>query len=206
LNGQAGGQNPAPIQIWFNSPFYTLFQFPSQYSYSATLPPFSSASRLNYLILFNDNTQTVGAGPVFEYYTKTEMPSLPFWSPLSSISFCSQGIPVEPTNVTPTVVLGSLTSSIQSGFNNNINVANVITDFEVNLKEGYEGRTINYYAPQGEYRLIDIIGNRPLSEINIVCYWRDKIEGALHPIFLHSGGGASMKLLFRKRNYYSEKN
>lgn len=212
LNAQSGGQNPAPIQIWFNSPFYTLFQFPSQYNLDAILPPFTIINapdkRRNYLILFNDATQTVGAGPVFEYYTQTEMPSLPFWSPISSISFSSQGIPVEPTNVTPTVILGTdnSTSQSSSGFNNNINVANIITDFEINLFKGYEGRTINYYTPAGEYRLIDIIGNRPLSEINIIVYWRDKIEGGLHSVFLHSGGGASLKLLFRKRNYYSEKN
>ena len=136
------------------------------------------------------------------------MASLQFWSPISSVSFSSQGIPVEPTNVTPTVVLGvgNAISSDLNSLGNNINVANIITDFEINLKTGIEGRTINYYVPAGEYRLIDIIGNRPLSEINIIVYWRDKIEGTLHPMFLHSGGAASLKLLFRKRNYYSEKN
>lgn len=209
LNGQSGGGNPNPVQLWFNSPLYTLFQFPSQYNYASTLAPFTLINapekRLNYLILFN-NPVPYNTAPL-EYIIRTEMPSLPFWSPISSVSFSSQGIPVEPTNVTPTVVLGSPTgSTTASGYNNNINTANTITDFEINLIKGYEGRTINYYSPQGEYRLIDIIGNRPLSEINIIVYWRDKIEGALHPLYLHSGGGASVKLMFRKRNYYSEIN
>jgi len=210
-DAQAGGTSPNPIQIWFNSPLYTLFQFPAQYSYLATLPPFTNASRKNYLILFTELTQTITlptVPPSEVIYTQTEMPSLPFWSPVSSVSFSSQGIPVEPTNVTPTVVLGvgNSISSDLSNLGNNINVANIITDFEINLKTGVESRTINYYVPAGEYRLIDIIGNRPLSEINIIVYWRDKIEGTLHPMYLHSGGAASMKLLFRKRNFYSEKN
>jgi hypothetical protein len=104
----------------------------------------------------------------------------------------------------PTLVLGGNNSTDKSGINNNIATANVISDFEVNLIQGWETRTINYYSPAGEYRLIDIVGNRPLSEINIICYWKDKIQGGFHPIFLHSGGSASLKLLFRKRNYYSE--
>ena len=196
-DGQAGGTAPFPIQIWFNSPLYTLFQFPSQYSYTATLPPFTIASRKNYLILFTELNQTITLPTVPSsevIYTQTEMASLQFWSPISSVSFSSQGIPVEPTNVTPTVVLGvgNAISSDLNSLGNNINVANIITDFEINLKTGIEGRTINYYVPAGEYRLIDIIGNRPLSEINIIVYWRDKIEGTLHPMFLHSGGAASL--------------
>lgn len=201
LNGQSGGGNVAPIQIWFNSPFYTQFQFPNQYSYTATLPPFSADSRLNYLILFNSPSQTAPGGL---YYTKTEMPSLPFWNPLSSIVFCSQAIPIEPTNVTPTIVLGSDTNTDKSGTNNNINVANVISDFEINQLTGIENRTIQYYVPSSDYRLIDILGSRPLSEINITVFWRDKLIGSLIPLYLHSGGAASLKLLFRKRNFYSE--
>ena len=203
LNTQAVGGTPQPFptQIWFNSPLYTQFQFPAQYSYSATQPPFSY---LNYLILFNSSLQTVTIGANTFYYTKTETPSLQFWSPLSSVVFCSQSIPVEPTNQIPTIVLGSTTNTDTSGFNNNISVANIISDFEVNLVKGYEGRTINYYSPPGEYRLLDIIGNRPLSELNVIVYWRDKLIGALHPVVLHSGGAASLKILFRKRNFFSE--
>jgi len=205
LNTQAGGTVQAfPTQIWFNSPLYTLFQFPAQYSYIATLPPFNADSRLNYLILFNAPLQTVVVGLNTLNYTKTETPSLQFWSPLSSVVFCSQSIPVEPTNQIPTIVLGSSTNTAGSGINNNIAVANIISDFEVNLVKGFEGRTINYYSPPGEYRMLDIIGNRPLSELNVVVYWRDKLIGGLHPIVLHSGGAASIKILFRKKNFFSE--
>jgi hypothetical protein len=123
---------------------------------------------------------------------------------LSSVVFCSQSIPVEPTNQIPTIVLGSTTNTDQSGFNNNISVANIISDFEVNLVKGYEGRTINYYSPPGEYRMLDIIGNRPLSELNVIVYWRDKLIGSLHPVVLHSGGAASLKILFRKKNFFSQ--
>jgi hypothetical protein len=202
LNAQVGGTPQAyATQIWFNSPLYTLFQFPAQYSYSATQPPFSY---LNYQILFNAPLQTVTIlGNTF-YYTKTETPSLQFWSPLSSVVFCSQSIPVEPTNQIPTIVLGSSTNTDKNGVNNNINVANIISDFEVNLVKGYEGRSINYYSPPGEYRLLDVIGNRPLSELNVIVYWRDKLIGALHPVVLHSGGAASLKILFRKKNFFSQ--
>ena len=215
LNTQGGGSGSGAAgasQIWFNSPLYTLFQLPAQYSYAATLPPFvAPASSLNYLILFNSPTQTVVSNPVVSppdgplIYSKTETPSLQFWSPLSSVVFCSQAIPIEPTNMIPTIILGSDTSTDKSGSNNNLGVANVISDFEVNLVKGFEGRTISYYSPPGEYRLLDIIGNRPLSEINVIVYWRDKLIGALHPLVLHSGGAASLKILFRKKSFFSDR-
>jgi len=202
LNGQSGGTVVVGAsQMWFNSPLYTLLQFPAQYSETATFPPFSSASRLNYLLLFNVPTQVVSAGII---YAKTETPTLQFWSPLSSVVFTSQAIPIEPTNTIPTIILGSNTSTDKSGINNNLSVANVISDFEVNLVKGFEGRTINYYTPPGEYRMIDIIGNRPLSELNVIVYWRDKLVGTLHPVVLHSGGAASLKILFRKKNFFSQ--
>jgi len=214
LNTQAGGSgvgSAGASQIWFNSPLYTLFQLPAQYSYDSTLPPFAApGSSLNYLILFNSPTQTVVSDPVVAppsgplIYSKTETASLQFWSPLSSVVFTSQAIPIEPTNTIPTIVLGSDTNTDKSGINNNLSVANVISDFEVNLVKGFEGRTINYYTPPGEYRMIDIIGNRPLSELNVIVYWRDKLIGGLHPVVLHSGGAASLKILFRKKNFFSQ--
>lgn len=182
-------------EIFFNSSLNTLFNGFSTYIQSLIEP-----NGRNYRLLFLDPTQATTLNNVNYVYSTTEYPVLPFWSPLSSIVFQSQGIPVEPTNTAPTTVVGGSIGAL----NNNANLAPVITDFDINFVTGTEGRSIMYYAVQGEYRFFDLNTNRPLAELNIIASWRDKIAGTLHPIYLFSGGGASLKLLFRKKNFYSQ--
>lgn len=131
----------------------------------------------------------------------SEYPCVPFMCPMLSIVFCSQGIPIEPTNVCPTNVTGTNTSFAST--NNNLNLNATLTDIDINLITGIEGRTITYYASTGEYRFIDLRSNRPLSDISIKCMWKDKLSGSLHNLDLASGGAGSLKLLFRKKNFYT---
>jgi hypothetical protein len=126
--------------------------------------------------------------------------SLVAWSPVQSILFTTTMVPVNPTNVGTPSVLGSVASINLAGGSNN-NISNTLTDFELPLTRGTEVcQGILYYAPTSEYRLFDLLSDQPLSTINIAAYWKDKY-GFRHTYFLEPTGSASLKILFRKKDF-----
>jgi len=188
------------LTLYFNSALYTLFNGLSAIQNGWVNSTATPIRAKNYQILIDDGQTTTINGVVWNYCL-TEYPTLPFWSPVSSIVFTSQGIPVEPTNSNPTNAVGNATNL--GAVNNNINLASVITDFDINLNTGTEPRQIVYYATAGEYRFFDLNSNTPLADININAGWKDKITGSIHNMYLFTGGGATLKLLFRKKSFYS---
>jgi hypothetical protein len=126
--------------------------------------------------------------------------SLVAWSPVQSILFTTTMVPVNPTNTGSPSVLGSVASINVAGGNNN-NISNTLTDFELPLTRGTEVcQGILYYAPTSEYRLFDLLSDQPLSTINIAAYWKDRF-GFKHTYFLEPTGSASLKILFRKKDF-----
>jgi hypothetical protein len=187
-------------QIYMNSSLYTLFN-----GLSSVNLGFNTTTSKNVRIQMLDNGQSVVVNGITYGYMLTEYPCVPFWSPVSSIVFTSNGIPVEPTNTNPTNFFGNSPISDLGANSSSINLQPTITDFDINYETGTEGRQITYYAATGEYRFFDLNTNRPLNQINVQCYWKDKIIGSLHTMYLYSGGAATLKLLFRKKNYFSGK-
>lgn len=123
--------------------------------------------------------------------------SIPSMSPVNSIVFQTTSIPVNNTLTGAPAFLGP---NLQ---NNNAlqNNAGVLTDFQVPLVSGTEySGSILYYLPSSEYRLLDLISNSPTQVLNIVVYWLDKI-GNYHFFPIKNQGGASLKLLFRKKTF-----
>ena len=188
-------------QIGFNSALYTLFNGLNSRVNGWVNSPQTPIGATNYLLLFQSQLTTT-FNNIQYIYSITEYPVVEYWSPLSSIVFTTLSIPVEPTNSNPTSVIGAPTTNLGQ-VNNNINLDNIITDFNIELINGLETRTITYYYTQGEYRFFDLNSNTSLADININACWRDKITGKLHTMYLFTGGGASLKLLFRKKNFYS---
>ena len=192
-------------RMYFNSSLYTLFN-----GLSAVVNGFDNTSPLdttlgkNYLISFLNEFQTTTykIATVDEefVYMLSEYPVVPFWCPVSSLVFQSNTIPVEATNTAPTNIAG-VPASIAT-INNNLNLSNIITDFDINLITGTESRQITYYDAN-PYRFFDLNSNRPIGEINISVLWKDKLTGSTHPFKIFSGSGGSIKILFRKKNFYS---
>jgi hypothetical protein len=83
----------------------------------------------------------------------------------------------------------------QSG-NNNIQ-SQVITDFAT---DGIY-KPIITYIPSGEYRRVSLVGDKPLSNIDISVYYKDR-QGRLNPVLLPAGCSISIKLLFEKKSEY----
>jgi hypothetical protein len=80
----------------------------------------------------------------------------------------------------------------------------VLTDFATPLLTGTEYKPSISYVPQAEFRLAELYGEGALNSIYINVYWKDKF-GILHPLLLEVGGTAYIKIMFRKKTYYTTK-
>jgi len=131
------------------------------------------------------------------YQFSQEASSVPSWTPVSSIVFVSYTIPVNSTESGTPQFLGKNPTS-----NNSINnLSNTITDFEISQDVGTEiANCVLQYQPTAEYRLLDLNSNNALSQLHIKVYWKDK-WGQMHEYYLSYGSTASLKLLFRKKNF-----
>jgi hypothetical protein len=126
-----------------------------------------------------------GVSAVQEYST------LSLLSPVMSVVFTSNDIPVVQNNISSPLLFyqnKNVTTGSVSGITNSI-----ITDFTV---DGLYNPSITY-TPTSQYREINLIGDRPLNSININVYWQNTL-GELVPFRLLSGATASVKLLFSK--------
>ena len=95
-----------------------------------------------------------------------------------------------------------ISSTNRTSFGNGLpNITNVLTDFQIAFSVANHYKPVISYAPQDEYRLIDVYGTQDLSRIDLQVDWKDK-KGVFHLMLLHPGCSASVKFLFRLKRFY----
>jgi len=119
-------------------------------------------------------------------------------NPIQSIVFTTALLPIIPSNVSQPKIYGTASQLFNVG--NNANIAPIITDFVVPVDALNRYRPNIVYTPSSEYRLLGLYGASPVSAIEISAFWKDPF-GGLHPVLLNSGCGASLKILFRRKDY-----
>ena len=146
---------------------------------------------------FPDNS--ISTYPLQEFFIrlKQEISTIDAWCPVSSIVFTTNQLPILASQFSSSNTIGNIPSTATIGNR----FALVITDLMTN-QQGYRPNII--YNPSAEYRRISLTGNMPIREIDINVFWRPK-TGQLLPFRLQSGGSASLKLLFEKKNKNPEK-
>ena len=193
-------ENPNPIiRIYFNAPMYNLFSsFPMEfYGFDVTLGR-------NFLLILtnigtlNQVTITVPySNPLVSYeaiQSFQEYSTGNSLSPIQAIVFTSNTLPIQPTNISPPVIISN--NQIATTPSNNAATANVITDIVTN--SGIYAPSV-LYTPSAQYRLISLYGSSPLTNIDIQIYYRLR-DGSLIPFHLSSGSSVSIKLgFFRKK-------
>jgi hypothetical protein len=195
--------NVAKIRIYMNPPLFALFNsFPSlNFGTGSSV----SLGRNYQLVVANFggvNTIELPTNPVppatSSVWTQMfqEFSTIDTWSPVASIVFTSNTIPIISNQLSAPLVFNNGQSS--SGIGNNANFAQVITDMATN-QQVFKPNVL--YNPTAEYRRIDMTGNTPLTNIDINVYWRDKL-GQLIPFTLASGASASVKFLFERKDRF----
>lgn len=183
------------IEIYMNPALFQLFS-----SFPFTINTFNAvANNLNVLIQTNTfgGANEIPFPPINPTYTAIqviqEYSTIALWSPITSVVFCSQTLPIVPTQISaPSVFIDGITYT--NG--NNAVVSQIITDF-VSDNGFYKPNIV--YNPSAQYRLIDLQGNRPIANLDIEVYWKDRI-GALQPFLLGSGCSATIKILFTRKH------
>lgn len=151
---------------------------------------------------YNNLNQLVTAAATY-CITKSDYSPVPLWNPVAQIVFSSALLPLS-------VALTSIPSAYNSnpfdltfangGGGNNANVNSMLTDIEVGLVSGNEYKPSVLYAPQNEYRLVDLFGLNPLSQASFSISYRTKF-GVNIPFRLGAQQGANIKLLFRRKRF-----
>jgi len=200
----AGYSSTAPNQIgiFFNNPMGTLFaSFPFYYQ-KAT--PLNITNGLNLQI----QTDTFGGSNILPTTYPTTPTGFPFdaiqvfqetssvalWTPVLSIVFCSNTLPIVPNQISAPLIFVNGTKYQNGG--NNSDVAQIITDF-VSDTGIYKPNIV--YTPSAQYRLIELTGNRPIYTLDISVFWKDRF-GQLNPFQLASGCSSTIKFLFTKKD------
>ena len=184
-----------PIKFFMNSAMYHLFNgFQADY-----LGYTGITNGRNYLFRIYGTSLNLFNFPTYNALVMyQEQSSIALWNPVQSLVFTTALLPVNETNVSAPKIFGLDTRLGQS--NNNVNVAPIITDFEVPFDPSNTYRPNVEYSPQSEYRLVDLYGASPISAIELTCYWKNQF-GQLTPFILNSNSKANIKLLFRRKDF-----
>jgi hypothetical protein len=189
--------NAGGIQIFFNQALSQLFS-----SFPFFIESFNDIYNRNFMLQTNVFSVANQADypsfgtPLFTaYQVFQEFSTISSWNPIMSIAIASNTLPIVPNNEgIPALIVNGINQQ-QSG-NNNIQ-SQVITDFAT---DGIY-KPIITYIPSAEYRRISLVGDKPISNIDISVYYKDR-QGRLNPVLLPAGCSISIKLLFEKKTKY----
>jgi len=188
--------NTTPIYFYLNAPMLDLFG-----SLNAIKLGYNTSGR-NYQIIvenyagFNSYSYLdVITGVTYNVIEVVqEWSTISNWSPISAIVFTTSTVPIAPNLLSnPTVFLNG---NVLGSYGNNSNYQLVLTDFVSDT--GFYKPSI-VYNPSAQYRLLELTGNTPLSNLDISIFWRNNY-GELLPFTLGSGCVCTMKILFTKKS------
>lgn len=190
--------------VTVNQPLFALlntFRFKHflQGAGNSSIYPESLACRylLDTNILSDATTQSTGE---FQSYVQ-QISSVQTWSPIISFVFTSTILPIENQITGQPQNLNTIDPSLGDSIIAQSNQQKILTDFITPLVSGVEQTNqIIYYIPQGEYRLVDLIGNSSLQQLSLEVYWKDKFS-VLHPLTLDAGASSDLLCMLRRKTY-----
>lgn len=175
----------ADIKIYFNFKLYSLFNGLNARFTDPNGPEATDGRDVQIVVkdfgYNNINNQFV--------LMEQNFPSIAYWSPVQQVIFETTLIPIN----------SEFTTTSPDSFKK------VLTDFEPITDSSQDVRTTLQYFPQGVYRLTDLIGTKPLYNIDLTAKWLD-LEGNEYFVEIPPFQQFSAKLLFVKRNLYKTDN
>jgi len=184
-----------PIYFYMNSPMYDLFG-----SFNALRLGYHAEGRNFQIIVenyagFNSYSYLdVITGVTYNVIEVIqEWSTISAWSPISAIVFTTSTVPITQNLLSKPAVF--INGNILGSYGNNSNFQLVLTDF-VSDTGFYKPNIV--YEPSAQYRLLDLTGNQPLTNLDISIFWKNNF-GQLIPFYLGSGGVVTIKILFTKK-------
>jgi len=199
LNADQAGYNDTTanyISVYFNPALWNYFSsFPFIIESNDVVP---NGKNTRIIMSGFGGANVVPFPPVSPTYTALqivqEYSTVSLWTPVTSIVFTSNTLPIVANQVSAPLLFFNGKRFQSSG--NNSNIAQIITDFVAS--DGiYKPNLV--YIPSAQYRLVDLVGNSPLYNIDIEVFYKNRV-GEFIPLRLGSGGTATVKILFTRKS------
>lgn len=115
--------------------------------------------------------------------------SIQYWTSLRKIVITTNTIPIN-------------NEYVPSNTNSSVSTSQpILTDFVPSIEFAGQGRSIAYYYPTGQYRLIDLLSDLPLQKIDLRINWEDT-DGNFYPLYLSLFQQANLKMGFFRKDLY----
>lgn len=187
-----------PIEIYMNPALYQLFSsfpvlvkgvvgIPDGKNIQLIMDGFGGAN----IVQFPPTAPSASQYPALQIVQ--EYSTIALWTPITSIVFTSNTLPVVPANISSPLLF--LNGAVYNNGGNNSNISQIITDF-VSDTGIYKPNIV--YTPSAQYRLINLVGNTPIYNLDLNVYWKSR-TGKLFPFKLSSGSTATIKMLFTRK-------
>jgi hypothetical protein len=187
------------VMVSLTTPVVTMFMNNSSLNYMDGFPTlfngFNQPYGKNYVFQFFQNAENAYPVPfaaTSQYKFYQEYSTLFFWSTLRKLFFTSTTLPV-----TNEVTQSSAGEGVYTSFP-------IITDYALDSTTPGSSRTVATYNPSGQYRLVSMSGNNPITSIDIRIFWSDSF-GNIYPLTLPQDQSATIKLGFFKKSLYNNK-
>jgi hypothetical protein len=130
---------------------------------------------------------------------RQEYASIQNWSSLRKILIISNTIPIAKEFEPPILYYSDsqYTEGTAPSFP-------ILSDYIPQLNNIGESRSVAYYIPTSQYRLIDLISDQPIFKVDLNIYWQDK-QGNTYPLDISLFEQASVKLAFIHKSVYKSK-
>lgn len=115
------------------------------------------------------------------------------WLSIRKILIVSSSLSVYKEYISPDSQLGNQLSTAPS--------FNILFDFTPELGTISLGRAVSRFYPIGQYRLVDLTSNEPVTRISLQVYWQDK-KGNIYPLSININQSLDIKIGFFKKSLY----
>lgn len=129
-----------------------------------------------------------------------EFPSTSGWTPVDALVLTTSLLPITAEQTTPP----SLVGASDTGYNRGVSEAAfqpILLDVtKMDIMGANDWRQSFTWEPSGEYRMVSLTAqNSPIANVDIIAWWRNRLDDALYPLRLSNGSSLSVKIMFRRK-------
>lgn len=186
------------VEITPNKPIIYINEATLQYldAFQVFWYGFNQPDGRDYDLLFNNlnspyTYNNIPVNPPNQFIFTQDYSTVPGWSPLRKILITTNTIPIA---YEWTLAGENLDTQFP-----------ILTDFVPQIEKAGQTRTIAYYIPLSQYRLVDLISTGPLQKIDIKVYW-ESTQGIIFPLIIPEFQQINIKLGFFKKSLYNANN
>lgn len=181
---------PDPPRIYMNEALLNYFDAFNVFYYGVNLPDGRDTSfvleDVSAPYYLNGESQMTTV-PAKYYEFKQEYSVLSLWSDLRKILITSNTLPIAYEYTASGVSADTQTP--------------ILTDFVPQIDAQGQSRSIAYYQPLSQYRLVDLISDAPIQKVDLRIFW-ESVSGGIFPLILSQFQQVNIKLGFFHKSIY----